>query len=356
MKALILAGGRGSRLRPLTATRSKQLLPVANRPILHWVIDRVVAAGLEDILIVVGESGDEIRRSVGTGAPWGARIEYVDQPGPLGLAHAVACAQNALGQEPFLLHLGDNLIEEPLAPLVRSFAAEAADALLLLARVDDPQRFGVVEVDGARVVRLEEKPEEPRSDLALVGVYIFSNKIHSVIQSLTPSRRGELEITDAIQGLVDAGSVVAHRQVHGWWKDTGKPEDLLDANRQLLARLSARGEVGPGCRVRGVVHLEDGAVVEDCEIEGPVVIGAAARIRGSRIGPHLSVGACSVIDGADVADSILQRGVRIRGPVPPIRRSLLGEGVRVEPWESELRIVAGDSSSVGGVTKSPGQP
>lgn len=341
--ALVLAGGQGSRLRPLTATRSKQLLPVANRPILHLVVERAVAAGATDVVVVVGESGDEIRRSLGDGAAFGARIRYVVQDAPRGLAHAVLVAEETLEGQPFLMYLGDNLLGEDLQPLVRRHEEEGAEATVLLARVREPQRFGVVELENGRVRHLVEKPAAPRSDLALVGVYLFGPRIFEAARSLRPSARGELEITDAIQRLVDEGGHVAWAEVQGWWKDTGRPEDLLEANRWVLRDLATRAGADPAA----YLDIHPSAQLNQCSLVGPLVVGPGVRACRAHLGPNLSLGeGCSITDAA-VEDSVLLPGVRVEGPLPSLRASLIGRDSIVRSPGASWSFVLGDNCSAG---------
>lgn len=312
MKALILAGGKGSRLRPLTATRSKQLLPVAGRPLLHYAVDAVREAGCTEVGVIVGHTGAEIRASLGDGSALGVRVTCIAQHEPLGLAHALLTAQDFLGDAPFLMFLGDNLLQGSIAPMLQRHLAEGNAATLLLARVPDPQRFGVVQVDGERVLRLEEKPAQPQSDLALTGIYLLDGRIFPAARSLKPSPRGELEITDALQVLVDAGERVIAEEVQGWWKDTGKPQDLLAANRLLLAE---------GSRI-------DPSAVVACEVRHPVFIGPGARLHGGCVGPNVSVGAQAQLHNARVHDSILMDGCTVRGV--HLSGSLIGQGAVVQ--------------------------
>ncbi|MGH2830297.1 MAG: glucose-1-phosphate thymidylyltransferase, partial [Actinomycetota bacterium] len=248
MKALILAGGAGTRLRPITHTSAKQLVPVANKPILFYGLEAVAAAGIRDIGIVVGDTENEIRAAVGDGSAWGLRAAYVRQDQPLGLAHAVLIAREFLDDDDFVMYLGDNILKGGVASIVEEFSSERPNAQILLSPVRDPQRFGVAELDGDRIVRLVEKPEVPPSEFALVGVYVFDARIHEAVRAIAPSGRGELEITDAIQWLIDAGLDVRAHRVQGWWKDTGRLEDLLEANRLILEDLagSVRGSVDAG--------------------------------------------------------------------------------------------------------------
>lgn len=328
MRALILAGGTGSRLRPLTHTRSKQLLPVAGQPILSYALDAVREACTEAV-IVVGDTADEIRAACG--ASWkGMPLSYVRQDAPLGLAHAVRISQGALGDGPFLMYLGDNLLNGSVRPHVERFRAERPDALVLLAQVPDPQRFGVVELSGGHVVRLVEKPAVPPSDLALVGIYLFGPAIFEATHAIRPSARGELEITDAIQHLVDSGRRVESARVSGWWKDTGKPEDLLEANRLVL------GERDPA------VFVDPSAEVSDCTLVPPVHIGPSCRLRASTIGPDVALGEGVVVERSVLSDSIVMDAARIQGVT--LSSCLIGAEAVVEHGPASL--VVGDRCRV----------
>ncbi|HEV7885929.1 MAG TPA: glucose-1-phosphate thymidylyltransferase, partial [Acidimicrobiales bacterium] len=315
MKALVLAGGAGTRLRPITHTSAKQLVPVANKPILFYGIEALVDAGITDIGVIVGDTRDEIMAAVGDGSRWGVRVEYIHQEAPLGLAHAVLIARGFLGDEPFVMYLGDNMLEARLRDFVEHFAADPeAAAQLLLARVPDPQRFGVAEVDDAgNAVRLVEKPDVPASDLALVGVYLFTAAVHEAVASIRPSHRGELEITDAVQWLIDRGLRVRTKVLDGWWIDTGKLTPLLEANRLILETLEANvaGEVDESSDIEGRVVIAPGAVVKNSTVRGPSIIGARTRIVNSWVGPFSAVGDdCEVID-SEIEHSVVLEGSRI---------------------------------------------
>ena len=337
MKGLILAGGSGRRLRPLTHTSAKQLVPIANVPILHYVVADLVGVGITDIGIVVGDTAAEVMASIGDGSRWGAKVTYIAQDRPLGLAHAVVVAGPFLGDEPFAMYLGDNMFEDSLDGVVDGFDGSTA-ARLLLARVDDPSAFGVADVapDGT-IVGLAEKPEEPASDLALVGVYLFGPRIHEAVRAIEPSARGELEITDAIQWLLDAGEVVEHRVLEGWWIDTGKKDPLLECNRLVLDRLG-------GDRVAVDVDAE----VVDSTLVGPVVVAAGARISGSTIGPYVAVGARCAIEGSTVEHSVLMDGAVV-SDLNRLTGSVLGRSAEVTGSRGDrvdLSVLLGDHSVV----------
>jgi len=352
MKGLILSGGKGTRLRPLTYTSAKQLVPVANKPVLFYGIESLVEAGIREIGIVVGDTAAEIRAAVGDGSRWGARVSYIEQDAPRGLAHAVLISEAFIGREPFVMYLGDNLLNKGIAPFVREFEREKPAAQILLAHVPDPQMFGVAELDGDRVVRLVEKPSEPKSDLALVGVYLFSAHIFESVQRITPSFRNELEITDAIQDLIDRRLDVRPHVVDGWWKDTGKLEDMLEANRLILDTLEPRieGQVDAESRIEGKVVLEAGAVVERSVVRGPVVIGARARIVHAYVGPFTAIGNDVEIRDSEIEHSIVLEGSSVRDLGSRVVDSLMGRNVRISraPVKpSAYRFMLGDNSEVG---------
>lgn len=350
MRAVVLSGGEGSRLRPITHTQAKQLIPVGGTPILFHALGAIRDAGIDEVAIVVGPPNeDEVRTAVGDGGRWGIRITYVHQPAPLGLAHAVLTAADFVRGEPFLLYLGDNVILDGVTGFVREFERTRPDAQIFVARVPEPERFGVVELDGDRVVRLVEKPKEFVSDLALVGVYLFDDSILEACASLEPSWRGEYEITEAIQWLVDRGASVRVEMLEGWWKDTGKPDDLLEANRMLLslATPSVQGEVDVATSVEGVAVVGPGAKVTRSRLVGPVVIGANAIVEDSTLGPDVSLEPGCEIVGSVIHDSILMEGCRVVG-VDALTGSLLGRNVDVEmrgrAASRQHRLVVGDQS------------
>jgi glucose-1-phosphate thymidylyltransferase len=351
MRGLILAGGRGTRLRPITYTSAKQLVPVANKPILFYGLEALAASGLEEIGIVVGDTHQEIRDAVGDGGRWGVRVTYIPQAAPLGLAHAVLTAEAFLRGQPFVVYLGDNLIREPLAPLVARFRAEAPAAQILLAKVPNPQDFGVAVLAGERVVRLVEKPAVPPSDLALVGVYMFDEHIFDAARAIRPSGRGELEITDAIQHLIDHGHAVRPHVIEGWWKDTGKLEDLLEANRIVLDALESRIDgLVEGSEVTGRVVVEPGARVVRSVVRGPAIIGRDAVIENAYVGPFTAVGDGVTIRGSEVEHSIILEGSSVTDVGVRIESSLLGRNVRVYRAATKPRaynFMLGDRSQVG---------
>ncbi len=351
MKGLILSGGKGTRLRPITHTGAKQLIPVANKPILFYVIEAVRDAGISEIGIVVGDTEPEIRDAVGDGSAFGVRVTYIRQDQPLGLAHAVKTARPFLGRDPFVMFLGDNLILDGIRDLVDEFRRERPHSEILLARVPRPQEFGVAELEGDRVVRLVEKPKEPRSDLALVGVYMFDETVHEAIDAIRPSPRGELEITDAIQQLIDRGRVVKHHLVTGWWKDTGKLDDLLEANRMVLSRAkrSIQGDVDAGTRVEGDVIVGPGSVVRDSVLRGPLIVGARCRIEHSYVGPFTAVHDEVELRNSEIEHSIVLARCVIQDIPVRIEASLIGKEVRIQRSKlkpTAYRFMVGDASQV----------
>jgi len=352
MKALVLAGGSGTRLRPITHTAAKQLVPIANRPILFWALDAIAEAGIREVGMVVGRTREEVVAAVGDGSAFGLEVTYLDQPEPLGLAHAVMVARNWLGNDDFVMYLGDNLLLGGIERFVARFAApeRAEDALVLLAKVPDPTRFGVAQFDAeGRLVRLVEKPAEPPSDLALVGVYFFSAAIHEAIASIRPSARGELEITDAIDALLASGKEVATETVDGYWKDLGDPEALLEGNRSMLLRIetAVEGDVLASA-LDGPVIVEAGARIERSQIRGPAVIGRGALVQDTYVGPFTSVGAGCVLAHTEIANSIVLAGARIRG-VGPLDGCVVGRDaqiVRREHLPRATSVVVGDHSRI----------
>jgi len=352
LKGLILSGGRGTRLRPITYTSAKQLVPVANKPVLFYGIEAMAAAGIEDIgIIIAPETGDEIKEVTGDGERFGVRITYIVQDEPAGLAHAVLTAEPFLGSSPFVMYLGDNLLQGGMTELVDDFRNHAPDALILLTPVPDPEHYGVAELDDGRVTRLLEKPPDPQTDLALVGVYMFTAGIHDAARAIEPSARGELEITDAIQHLVDQGQRVEPHIVQGWWKDTGRLDDMLEANRLVLDTIETSLE---GAMVDSTTHgrviVEPGARLERSTVRGPAIIGAGAKLTDCYIGPYTAVGPGCVIERAEVEHSILLEGSAVEGLDGRMESSLLGRNVRVGRSAGQpraFRLMVGDNSEIG---------
>lgn len=351
IKALVLSGGKGTRLRPITHTSAKQLVPIANKPILFYGLEAIREAGIIDVGIVVGDTHREIEEAVGDGADFGLRVSYIRQEAPLGLAHAVKVSDEYVGKEPFVMYLGDNLIMGGITDFVAEFQKNKPTAQILLARVDNPSEFGVAELAEGRVVRLEEKPKEPRSNLALVGVYMFDAEIFAAVNNIRPSWRDELEITDAIQYLIDAGKDVRAHEVTGWWKDTGKLEDILEANRMLLEDVERRveGAVDGASRVDGNVVVETGAVIEGSVLRGPLVIGQGTRIVKSYIGPYTSISHGVTIQNAEIEHSIVLENSRISNLGQRMERSLVGKDVEIvksATMPKAFRFMVGDASRI----------
>lgn len=365
MKGLILSGGAGTRLRPITHTSAKQLVPVANKPILFYGIEDMVEAGITEIGIITGETGPEIRAAVGDGSRWGARVTYIPQDAPLGLAHCVLIARDFLGDDDFVMYLGDNLLRQGIAEFVETFEADrhrsatptlggtsvGPSAQILLARVPDPQRFGVAEIgpDG-EVVKLVEKPEDPPSDLALVGVYLFDPSIHEAVASIEPSPRGELEITDAIQWLIDHGHRVRHEVLEGWWKDTGKLQPLLEGNRLVLETIDPGvwGSVDADSVIDGRVVIEAGAEIINSTVRGPAIIGERTRVVNSYIGPFTSVYFDCEIVNSELEHSVVLEESKVID-ISRIADSLIGKQVVVRRSETRphaMRLMVGDHSVV----------
>lgn len=356
MKALILAGGAGTRLRPITHTSAKQLVPVANKPILFYGIEAMVAAGITEIGVIVGDTRVEVMKALGDGSQWGAQITFIPQDAPLGLAHCVLIAADFLGDDDFVMYLGDNLLEQDLGAFVHAFeeartGAEPPTAQILLKRVPDPHRFGIAELDAdGHVVNLVEKPENPASDLALVGVYLFDRTILDAVRAIKPSPRGELEITDAIQWLVDEGHRVRCELLTGWWIDTGKLTPLLEANRLLLERVEQRidGAVDDASVIDGRVVVEAGAVITNSTLRGPLVVGAGAVISNSFIGPFSAIGDSCEVTNSEIEHSVIMEGSRIVD-IQRLEDSLIGKDVVVSRSQLRpraLRLMIGDHCQI----------
>jgi glucose-1-phosphate thymidylyltransferase len=354
MKGLILSGGKGTRLRPLTFTRAKQLIPIANKPNLAYVIEDLVTAGITDIGVIISpETGAEIQESMGDGSRWDATLTYILQDTPAGLAHAVKTGREFLGDDPFVMYLGDNLLNGGISHLVEEYASGVADSIILLTEVPNPEHFGVADVDeNGKIRKLVEKPKDPPSNLALVGVYLFSPLIHDVIENLKPSARGEYEITDAIQGLIDEGRRVLAHRVRGWWKDTGKPEDLLEANRLVLSYATRQidGEM-TNSQAEGEVVVEAGATIINSEIRGPVHIAAGAVVENSYIGPYTSIGQDARVENSEIEYSIIFHEATVVGIDRRLDSCVIGQGVVVEghgesPRQNIVQMVLGDYSQV----------
>ncbi|MCS0639605.1 glucose-1-phosphate thymidylyltransferase [Streptomyces sp. LP05-1] len=351
MKALVLSGGSGTRMRPFTYSMPKQLMPIANRPVLEHVLENIRELGVSEVGVVVGDREPEIAAVLGDGSRLGLELTYIRQEQPLGLAHCVKIARDFLGEDDFVMYLGDNMLPTGVREIAEEFAARRPTAQVVVQRVADPRAFGVAEVapDG-RVTRLVEKPERPNSDLALTGVYFFTAAVHQAIDRITPSARGELEITDALQWLVSYGATVLAREYTGYWKDTGRVEDVLDCNRELLARVegAVAGLVDADSDLTGAVVVEPGARVVRSRIVGPAIVGAGSRVVDSRVGPYTSIGRdCRLLDTA-VEDSIVLDGASV-SRVPALRGSLIGRSAAVtsaDAGSAHNRLVVGDHTQV----------
>jgi glucose-1-phosphate thymidylyltransferase len=355
LKGLILSGGKGSRLRPFTYSGAKQLVPIANKPVLFYAIEDLVGCGIRDIGIVVGDTREQVVAAVGDGSRWGANITYVEQEAPLGIAHAVKIAADFLAGLPFVLYLGDNLVLGGIASFVERFRGEPSNCQLLLRRVPNPQAFGVAEMVDGHVARVVEKPSRPASDLAVIGVYMFDQHVFSVVDRLRPSARGELEIADTIQGLIDDGLAVQSEVLERYWMDTGKMGDILEANAAVLDALPAAndGSIDAASRVEGKVILEVGARVENSVLRGPLIIGREARVVDSEVGLHTSIDHHCVVKSSRITGSVVMESTVIEGVGPRIEGSLIGRFVELRGdgvgWgEGRLCLTLGDHSSLKG--------
>ena len=353
LKGLILSGGKGTRLRPITYTSAKQLVPVANKPVLFYAIEDLVEAGITDLGIVVGDTAPDVMAAVGDGSRWGARVTYIRQPEPLGLAHAVKISRDFLGDSAFVMFLGDNFIRDGIVDLVQEYLESGANAQIILYRVENPSQFGVAVLDetGERVVRLVEKPKEPISNLALVGIYFFDPHTFEAIERIRPSWRGELEITDAIQELIHLGYTVRPRIIDGWWIDTGKKDDMLEANRLILETLETRveGSVNDGSTLYGRVVVEKGARILDSVVRGPAIIGENTVVEHAYIGPFTSIGPNCVIRRCEIEHSIVMENCRIEEIEGRIEDSLIGrnvEVVRAPMRPRAYKLMLGDHSKL----------
>ena len=352
MKALVLAGGKGTRLRPLTHTIAKQLIPVANRPVIHYVMDHLSASGIQEIGVIVSpETGDQIREALGSNT-WKLDFTFIPQEEPLGLAHTTLLARDFLGDEPFVMYLGDNLIRDGLGDVIDLFNKSEADAALLLKEVTDPSQFGVAVLDNdGPIQRLVEKPSEQISNMALVGVYCFSPAIHEAVSNIQPSARGELEITDAIQYLLETKNKVVGQRIDGWWLDCGKKDDLLEANLVVLDdwhQTDIRGDVDEASRITGRVAIGEGAIVRKSELRGPVVVGSGTVVEDSFIGPYSSVGRDCHISSSSLANSVILNSVKIIG-VTRLEDSVIGQNATIKSDTDSnraTRLAVGDDAEV----------
>ena len=355
LKGLILSGGKGSRLRPFTYSGAKQLVPIANKPVLFYAIEDLVGCGIRDVGIVVGDTREQVMAAVGDGSRWGANITYIEQEAPLGIAHAVKVAADFLAGLPFVLYLGDNLVLGGIASFVERFRSESSNCQLLLRRVSNPQAFGVAEMVDGQVARVVEKPSRPASDLAVIGVYMFDQHVFSVVDRLRPSARGELEIADTIQGLIDDGLGVQSEVLERYWMDTGKMGDILEANAAVLDALPAAndGSIDDASRVEGKIILEAGARVENSVLRGPLIIGREARVVDSEVGPHTSIDHGCLVKASRITGSVVMESTVIEGVGPWIEGSLIGRFVELRGdgvgWgEGRLCLTLGDHSSLKG--------
>ncbi|MCK4668036.1 glucose-1-phosphate thymidylyltransferase [Candidatus Dependentiae bacterium] len=351
MKGLILSGGKGTRLRPITFTSAKQLVPVGNKPILFYGIEALVASGIKEIGIIVGDTHKDIKAAVGDGSKWNIKVTYIQQDAPRGLAHAVMIAEDFMDGNDFVMYLGDNMIMSGVQEFIEGFNKAKPDASILLAHVPNPSSFGVAELDGEKVVKLVEKPKEPKSDLALVGVYLFSNEIFKAVKSIEPSPRNELEITDAIQWLIENSYNVSFTIIKGWWKDTGKLNDMLEANRMVLDTIQTeiKGSISEDSEIHGRVRIADNVEVKNSIIRGPVVIGEGTKIINSYIGPYTSISEGCYINESEIEHSIILQNSRIDSIETRIEGSLLGKNVKVSKSKSKPRsnrFMVGDNSEI----------
>lgn len=352
MKGLILSGGEGTRLRPITHTQAKQLVPVANKPILFYGLEAMRGAGIREVGLVVGTTRKEIEGAVGDGKAFGLKVAYIDQEAPLGLAHAVKISEPFLKSSPFVMYLGDNIIKDGIMTLVEEFKRRRPNAMILLAHVKDPQRFGVAELKGGQVIRLREKPQKPKSDLALVGVYMFDRNIFRAVKAIKPSRRNELEITDAIQYLIDKKYEVHSHIIDGWWKDTGKLEDMLEANGIMLDAMGTKiaGHIDSRSHLIGKVRIEKGARIIESTIRGPAIIGKGAKIINSYIGPYSSIYYDVTIKNSEIEHSIILEKSTIENLTHRLEDSLIGKNVYIGTSSLKpkaYRLMVGDNSQIG---------
>lgn len=353
MKALITAGGKGTRLRPITHTRNKHLIPIANKPILHYAVEYVAQAGIRDVGIIVNADNDDVQREMGDGSCWGLRFRYIPQESPLGLAHCIKISQDFIGKDQFVFYLGDNMVVGGIKRYQDEFIARKSNCHLTLARVKDPERFGVPEIKGDSIVRVVEKPKTPASQYAVSGIYFYDSTIFEAVNAIKPSARGELEISDAHQHLLDHGRKVTFSEITGWWKDTGLPDDLLEANRLVLDHIepgdSKQAAVDDDSNIAGKVTLMPGSRVINSNIRGPAVIGARTVIENSYVGPYTAIGEDCLVRNSEVEFSIVLNHVAIRDIGIRIEGSLLGCDSVLDRARSKPRthrFVLGDQGTV----------
>lgn len=351
MKALLASGGRGTRLRPITHTQNKHLIPIANKPILHYALEAIAEAGIRQVGIVHNADSQVVPANIGDGSRWGLAITYIPQESPGGLAQVVSLGENFIGGADFVFYLGDNMVVGGIRRFVEQFKARKSDCLLTLAHVKDPERFGVPEMKDGRIIRVDEKPKHPRSDYAVAGIYVYNNTIFEAVRGLRPSARGELEISDAHQYLIEHRKKVDHIEITGWWKDTGKPEDLLEANRLVLEHLEGKreGEVDTNSEMSGTVVLGSGSRVVNSRIRGPVIIGNDCIIQNSYIGPFTSVGDHTEVRSSEIEFSIVLERCKIRNVKTRLKGSILGYDVEINEADSQPGVhgfIIGDQSRV----------
>jgi len=351
LKALITSGGKGTRLRPITHTQNKHLIPIANKPILYYAIEAVVEAGIKDIGIVINADNQDVPEAIGNGNRWGVNIQFIPQEAPLGLAHVVKIAQDFIQDEPFIFYLGDNMVVGGVKRFIEKFKSDGCNCHLTLAKVKDPTRFGVPEIKGDRIISVEEKPSHPKSEYAVAGIYIYDKTIFEAVNAIKPSDRGELEISDAHQYLLDHGYKVTFSEITGWWKDTGKPEDMLEANRLILSNLDgeSQGKVDRSSLLAGKVILQKGAKIINSHIRGPVIIGENSVVENSYIGPYTSIYHHTLVKNSEIEFSIVMDHCRIENVGIRIESSILGSDVEIiqaKGMPRTHRFILGNQSMV----------
>ncbi len=351
MKALIASGGRGTRLRPITHTQNKHLIPIANKPILHYAIEAVCSAGIKEIAIAHNADSNEVPNAIGDGSRWGAHISYIPQENPGGLSQVVALAEPFVGKDNFIFYLGDNMVVGGIKRFIEEFEKSKCNCFLTLAKVKDPERFGVPELLGNRIASIEEKPKNPKSQYAVAGIYIYDYHIFEAVNAIKPSARGELEISDAHQYLIDKGFSIGFSEITGWWKDTGKPSDLLEANRLILDNIKPdnQGEVDQNSTVAGKVMIEKGAQIKNSVVRGPVIIGKNCIIENSYIGPFTAIGDQTIVRDSEVEYSIVLRSCKILKVAVRIEGSILGNDVEIVEANGKPKVhrfMIGDQSRV----------
>jgi glucose-1-phosphate thymidylyltransferase len=353
LKSIILCAGKGTRLRPLTHTSAKHLIPIANKPVLFYAIEMIRDCEIEDIGIIIGETGEDIKEELKEGSRWGVNISYIEQKEALGLAHAVSVASDFLGEDKFLMYLGDNLLKNGVKRYADKFIQGDYNAFVLLTEVDDPRQFGVAELEDGRVVRVVEKPKDPVSNLALIGVYFFDKNVHQAIKSIKPSGRGELEITDAIQWMIDKGYKVGAEVIKGWWKDTGKPDDILEANRLILEdimRDTSGAKVDEKSQISGRVKIGKGSEIVNSKIVGPVIMGESVRVIDSYVGPFTSISEGVQIIKSEIECSVILEESKLENIKGRMQRCLIGKCVEIYHSKDLPRVyefILGDHSKVG---------